>query len=181
MRSSPLRSTAGARPPLDLPNLPRTSLAGRGGRAAPGGGCGRRQALPVALPQVPPAGSLRGPRAGSRDPGPVRSGSGRSSRARVPALRTAGDREDLDGADPRQDGQLRVRPHPRTLARATSASPFATASTWTSSRSTRPRTAASTTRVTSARRRPPPRFRGARRSTSSTRRRGCRGRPSTRC
>ena len=115
MRSSPPRSTTGARPPLDSGEPPALPLAGRGGRAAPGGGCGRRQAVPVAVPQVPPAGSLGGARSGPRDPRAL----GRRPRGPpgtcVPAVRPAGDREDLDGADPGQDGELRVRPHPRTL------------------------------------------------------------------
>ena len=40
--------------------------------------------------------------------------------ARVPVLRAARDREDLDGPDPGQDGQLRARPHRRALRRRAS-------------------------------------------------------------
>ena len=114
-RSSPLRSTTGARPPPRLAGPPALPLAGRGGRAAPGGEGGRRQAVPVAVPQVPPAGPLGSARSGPRDPGALGRGPRGPSGARVPALRASRDRQDLDRPDPRQDGQLRVRPDARAL------------------------------------------------------------------
>src|SRR5439155_21591851 len=85
--------------------------------------------IPVPLPEVPPSVPGRGARAGARRAGAGRRGEGQQAGPRLPVLRPPGDREDLHGPHPRQDGELRegahagavwdlraVPSHPRRLA-----------------------------------------------------------------
>ena len=140
-----------------------------GAMHARGGGTGGAGALP----QVPAAHVRRGHRAGARHRAAVAGAAQRAAQPRLPLLRPARLRQDLQRPHPGPLAQLRAGPHARS--RAASATP---AARWpptaparsTSSRSTRPATAASTTPASCASGRSSPRPAAASRSTSSTRR-----------
>ena len=78
---------------------------------------GGGQAAPGAVPAVPAADPRGGPRPGPRGPRADRRHPGRPPPSRVPVLRSARDRQDVHGEDPREDGELRYRSHRRALRR----------------------------------------------------------------
>ena len=104
-------------------------------------------------PHLPPAPLLRGGDAGARLRNAALGGAARAGRARLPVLRAARRGEDHARARPGDGAQL-PEPHARMASRAASAIPASGSgrarprSTWW--RSTRPPTAASTTRATCA-------------------------------
>ncbi len=70
-----------------------------------------REAAPSLVPPIPAADTCRAARSGSCGQGSDRSHPRGPAPPRVPLLRTARDRQDVHGADPGQDGQLRERSH----------------------------------------------------------------------